>query len=203
MSDNFDVAETRSGGSSNVVSLSKRQIQMVLGVVVLVAALALGWALWPSSPTNASLIRDAVADIKAGNYDAATAKLQKELDQNKANHNNLNAIVYFDLGVIAGKQGNNTQAASYYAQSITLAPHYEPALYNLAVTTMNQGNKSLAIVQFNNVLAVNPRNARALYNSGLLMYRLNQITDGRARMNQAIALDPTLATRVPADVTLN
>lgn len=199
--DNFDSAESTSAPAATL-TISRTQAQIALGALGVIVIAALAWILWPSSPTNAALIRDAVADIKAGNYSSAQSKLEQELQQNKANHNNLNAIVYFDLGVIAGKTGNHPQAIAYYNQSIALAPKYEPPLYNLAVETMNQGNAAAAIVQFNNVLAVSPKNSRALYNSGLLEYRSGNISDGQLRMNQAIALNPALAAIVPKDVSL-
>ena len=81
-------------------------------------------------------------------------------------------------------------------------PAYRPALFNLATAQTSAGQKAAALTIYERILAITPKDANTLFNAGLLNYELGNQATGRDQINQAIAIAPSLAARVPANVTL-
>jgi tetratricopeptide (TPR) repeat protein len=115
----------------------------------------------------------------------------------------VNQVPYFDLGTIYQEHlSDPTQAAAYYNKALLADPNYKPALYNLATleaTTNPQG----AITLYNQLLKLDPKQPSALFNLGLLLIQQNQneVLQGHQYLKQAIALEPSLTSRVPAGIT--
>ena len=60
-----------------------------------------------------------------------------------------NGILYYNLGVISGEQGEKEDAIKYYEQAISLKPDYVDAYLNL-VSQILEGEKSI-IEEMNNL----------------------------------------------------
>lgn len=174
-----------------------------LGLCV-VASLTLSACSSSKTPSGSpqTLLNDGVAAANAGNLSQARIDYQAVVKADPTNKDELEQIAWFDLGVIDQKEGNASAAQSEYQQALVLDPKYTNALYNLAVleTTANPQN---AINLYQQVLALAPKDPNSMWNLGLLLYRTGQVTQGRTYLNQAIALAPSLASKLPAGVTLS
>jgi tetratricopeptide (TPR) repeat protein len=111
-------------------------------------------------------------------------------------------IAYYDLGVIYQQQLNKpNQAASEFNKALLADPNYKPALYDLAILETS-ANPLQAINLYQQLLKLNPNDPNVLFNLGLLLYAHNQVAQGKADLNKAISIDPSLKSRVPAGVSL-
>jgi tetratricopeptide (TPR) repeat protein len=116
--------------------------------------------------------------------------------------NPVSPVAYFDLGTIYQEHlSNSTQAATEYNKALLADPNYAPAMYNLATLEASSDPQG-AISLYNQLLKLNPKQPSVLFNLGLLMIQQNdQVLQGHAYLKQAIALQPSLASRVPAGIT--
>lgn len=108
-----------------------------------------------------------------------------------------NQIAWYNLGVIAGRNKQSNQAVRDYRAALGGDPHYVPALYNLAVLEA-PAHPAQAVVLYRQVVRLQPKMAAAHLNLGLALESLGQQAAGEAQIASALALDPTLASRVPA-----
>jgi tetratricopeptide (TPR) repeat protein len=204
--DQFDTAAATPAAKSVSLSLPKGTVQTVGAIVVALALLIGGYFFFFTGTSNAQLIHDAAVAIKAGDLVKGETLLNQEIAQNTKNDNSLNAIAYFNLGVISGLKRQYNAALANYQSAIRLSPRYQAALYNLGVTYMDMGMnyRPQAITAFNTVISMYPNDARALWNMGLLQYREGQTTEGIVNMKKAISIDPSYAARAAtAGITLN
>lgn len=80
------------------------------------------------SPKDVGLIlTEADLYIKLGDESRFGILMQEAIAQDPNN-----AILYYNLGVVNGNQGNREQALEYYKKAIDLDPNYEPTYLNLA-----------------------------------------------------------------------
>ncbi len=103
-------------------------------------------------------------------------------------------LAWYDLGVIAGHTGDETEAIRDYSQAISAKPDYVPALYNLA-TSEASSNPTGASGLYERVISLQPKNADALFNEGLLLKASGHTSAGRQDLAKAVSLDPSLASR--------
>lgn len=90
------------------------------------------------SPKDIGLIlTEADLYIKLGD-EARFATLMQEAIAQDPN----NAILYFNLGVVNGNEGNRTEAIEYYTKSIELDPSYEASYLNL-VSVILEGEAAI------------------------------------------------------------
>lgn len=112
-----------------------------------------------------------------------------------------NKYAYYDLGVIYQQQLNDaTTAATYYHKALLVDGSYKPALYNLAIL-YTTSDPAQAISLYNQLLQLNANDPNVLYNLGLILYAQGQVTQGRSDIDKAIAINPSLRNRLPANVT--
>jgi tetratricopeptide (TPR) repeat protein len=110
-------------------------------------------------------------------------------------------IAYYDLGVIYQQTLNQpSKASSAFNKALLADSIYKPALYDLAILD-TPSNPIEAINLYNQILKLNPNDANVNFNNGLLLIAANQPTQGHADLKKAIALNPALASRLPAGVT--
>jgi hypothetical protein len=107
-----------------------------------------------------------------------------------------NQIAWYNLGVIADRNGQATQAVSDYRTALVGDPHYVPALYNLAVLEAS-AHSAQAVSLYRKVIRLQPKMASAHLNLGLALESLGQGTAGAAQIAVALKLDPSLASRLP------
>jgi tetratricopeptide (TPR) repeat protein len=110
-------------------------------------------------------------------------------------------LAWYDLGVIAHRAGQDPEAIRDYRAALVAHPTYFPALYNLAILQTARDPKG-AVQLYRRALAVEPRNAAAHLNLGFLLQSQGQHAAGSSEIAKAVALDPSLASRVPVTTTL-
>jgi tetratricopeptide (TPR) repeat protein len=110
-----------------------------------------------------------------------------------------NKFAYFDLGVIDQGAGRNSSAELEYRTALQFDANFAEALYNLAVLRA-QAAPAEAADLYRRVTAVKPGFADAHLNLGFLLISMGQKTEGKAELDRAVAIRPSLASRVPANI---
>ena len=190
--------------------ISQRRGALIFAVLLTCAVTATACSNGSSSSTSTtsssssakSLLAQGLAAQKAGNFSLASSYYHQAVAADPTDAGHIAAVAYYDLGVIEQQAKNTDGAIAYYKNTIALYPQYQPAIFNLAIDYTPK-NPTKALELYNQLLVYNPTDANGLFNSGLLAYQLGNPTLGVQRIKQAIAITPSLATRVPANVNLN
>lgn len=134
--------------------------------------------------------------------DAEKALREGRIDQARTHYMDIilrdpdNKTAHFDLGMLAHMQNRPAEAEDYYMRALKADPEYLPALYNLAVLKESQGRTDEAILLYRRIMDTSPENAPSRFNLGLILYnQKGQPEEGRRLIEQAVRLDPTLASR--------
>ncbi len=151
----------------------------------------------PSGPSPAaSLVSKGLSAEAAGQTQQALkdfmAAIAKDHTDAKAN---------YELGVLYQQRLNKPAlAADAYKNALKDEPKYKSAMFNLAILD-TQTNPQAAQNLYTELLLLNRNDPNVLFNLGLLLISENQPIPGHAALKKAIALDPSLARRVPAGIT--
>lgn len=169
-----------------------RQVGAVL--VVPVVVLGLGACSEKSDTRQASdwLAKGLVAH-QAGRIDEAVTAYERVVE-----HNPRNQYGFFNLGVVASSRGDKVTAENNYRLALSIDPDFEPALFNLAVVRNGAGDKTGAEALYRRVIEVNATNPQAHLNLGFLLRDMDRSTEGDQELAEAVRLDPSLASRIPA-----
>lgn len=180
--------------------LISTRILLVPGLIV-IALFAAACGSSSPSPSSAadSLIVQGLKAESHGQTQQALSDFQASVKKDPTN-----AVGYYDLGVIYQEYlGNPTQSAAEYNKALLVSPNYKPAMYNLA-TVEAASDPQGAIGLYNQLLKLNPKQSNVLFNLGLLLVAQSNSVDqlsGHVDLKNAIALDPSLASRLPKGVT--
>jgi Tfp pilus assembly protein PilF len=145
-----------------------------------------------SPSTVNSTLSKAVHEMAQGHDALAVANFLAVIKTDRSND-----VAWYDLGVIAQQQNQDTQAVDDYLSSLAGDAKYLPALYNLA-TLETSSHPETAVELYQKVIDIQPDNADAHLNLGFLLETLGQRQDGAEHLVRAIQLDPSLASRVPS-----
>ena len=107
-----------------------------------------------------------------------------------------NKVAYYDLGVIDQAAGQNTIAELEYRMAIQYDPKFTDAIYNLAVLR-TQAAPAEAISLYRQVITFQSTYAAAHLNLGFLLIAAGQKVEGKAELDRAVALNPSLESRIP------
>lgn len=162
-----------------------------LGALAL-CAFVTGVAACGSPPSATSLIAQGLSAQLSGNVSTAEDEYQQaiKLDRN-------NVIAHYDLGTVYDKQGNAARAMAEYRAALVVDPTFPDALFNLAVDTVGSDPAAAAQLYFK-VLSVQPTFAAAWLNLGFILRDEGKAAEAQADWARAVALDPSLAVRVPS-----
>jgi len=152
----------------------------------------------PSSPASsaAALIAQGLNAESIGQTQQAVKDFENATAKDPASY-----IAYYDLGVMYQQNLNEPSlAANEYNKALLANPTYNPAMFNLAIVETPSDPQS-AISLYNKLLARNPNDANVNFNLGLLLIAQKQVLQGDVYLKKAIAIDPSLAKRLPAGVT--
>lgn len=108
-----------------------------------------------------------------------------------------NKFAYYNLGLIDQQMGRLDMAEKNYRTVLGIDPNFDRALFNLAILRTNS-DPAEAEALYRRVIAIAPNSAAAHLNLGFLLISTGRQADGRAELQKAVALDPTLASRIPA-----
>lgn len=169
-----------------------RRILKALARVGLVALVVAGLACGGGSEREVAndLVKEALK-VHAKGDSAEAAKLYREA----LVHDATNKFAYYNLGVIDQAAGRSRVAQFQYELALAHDPNFTPALFNLA-TIVTRSDVDAAIRIYRRIIAIQPRNAGAHLNLGFLLKRRGKTTEGQAEIDRAVALDPSLRSRV-------
>lgn len=155
-------------------------------------ALVAGAAACGSPPTATSLVAQGLSAQLSGNVSAAEDEYQQaiKLDGN-------NVIAHYDLGTVYDRQGDTTRAVAEYKAALVIDPTFTDALFNLGVDTAGSAPAGAAQLYFK-VVSLQPGFAAAWLNLGFILQGEGKVAEAQADWARAVALDPSLASRVPS-----
>jgi tetratricopeptide (TPR) repeat protein len=173
----------------------------VLGALALIAS-ACGSSPATSTGTTvpsgsaSSLLAAGLAAQKAGNVSVAVADYKQVIAL--APTASTASFADYDLGYIAQvEQGDTAAAATYYRSALAINPNFVNALYNLAII-LTTSQPADAVSDYQQVIALSPSNADAHLNLGFIYSSQGKKALAHAQFTKATALDPSLASRIPA-----
>lgn len=105
-------------------------------------------------------------------------------------------------GLAAYAAGDLTTARAAFEAALARQPESPAALFNVAVVAAASGDTAAAEAAYRAVLALAPGDATASWNLGLLLYEAGDRGESRDLLRIALELDPSLSSRLPADVEL-
>ncbi len=159
--------------------------------VLAVSALVIGLAACGSPPTASSLVSEGLKAQLAGDDSTAASTYEQaiKLDPN-------NAVAHYDLGTVYDRQGDRSQAESQYSATLVIEPTFTDALFNLADDTASSDPANAATL-YQQVLTLQPSFAAAWLNLGFILQGEGQAAEAKADWAKAIALQASLASRIP------
>jgi len=177
----------------HLVGAGHHRVTLTATLVVIVgAASLLGGCDKPSAASKASsLIQDGVTAGREGNSAAALADYQAAVTADP-----LSAIAYYDLGVAYGERDDVDQARTSFQKALLINPRYKSALFDLAVLD-TPTEPTTAETLYRQLDDLYPNSPNALFNLGLLLDHLGNKAGGAAAIAKAVALEPSLASRLP------
>jgi tetratricopeptide (TPR) repeat protein len=107
-----------------------------------------------------------------------------------------NKLAYYDLGVAQQQLGQNTAAEASYRALLQLDPNYVAALYNLAILR-TAPSPAEAEALYRHIISLQPNHTGAHLNLGFLLRTVGRVEEGNAELRTAVALDPSVAQRIP------
>jgi tetratricopeptide (TPR) repeat protein len=117
-------------------------------------------------------------------------------------HEPTNKFAYYNLGLIDQQKGRKQGAEGNYRQALATDPNFVPALFNLAIIlTDDRADEALGL--YKRVVELKPDDAGAHLNMGFLLKSMGQLDEGNAELKTAVALNPTLASRIEPEPSQN
>lgn len=108
-----------------------------------------------------------------------------------------NKYAYYNLGLIDQTHGAAASAETNYRNALSIDPDFVPALFNLAILRTAAGDAAEAIELYRHVIEVDASYAAGHLNLGFLLIDAGQRREGKAELDIAVQLDPSLASRIP------
>jgi tetratricopeptide (TPR) repeat protein len=178
-------------------SQTGRQSRSSLFGLALAAALVAVSLTACGSKTDAQLANDALQSgleaQAAGQLDRAATAYNDCLK-----HEPKNKVCLYDLGTVEQAQDHAVAAEADYRLALAIDPKYAPALFNLAIIRADAGSFDEAIGLYRQYLTLTPKSAAGHFNLGLLLNRTGASAEGKTEIAAALALDPTLRSRLPS-----
>ena len=101
--------------------------------------------------------------------------------------------------MIEQANGRVQLAEGYYRAALDTDPNFVSALFNLAILRTTAGATQEAIDLYQQVIEIQPEYAAAHFNLGILYRDAGKPGLADTHLNQALALDPSLADRLTSD----
>ena len=172
--------------------------QSFIGTLVVVLGLLSACG---SQATQQSDPKFATAALYAGLNAQNQSRILQALDAYKQclAHDPSNKYCHYDRGVIEQGQVKTAPAEQDYRAALATDPNFVPALFNLAI--LRTGSSPVEAEDlYRHVISLEPNAAAAHLNLGFLLKTIDRTDEARVELQRAVQLDPTLASRVPADV---
>jgi len=146
-----------------------------------------------STPAQAAttLVTQGLKAQLSGDLATATSDYQQAIHLDATN-----MVAHYDLGTVYDQQRSSAQAVSEYQAALVIDPTFPDALFNLAVDTAGSNPESASVL-YSRVVSLQPSFAAAWLNLGFALMTQGDGVQAKADWAKAIALDPTLASRLP------
>lgn len=162
-------------------------------MVFALAAAACGSSTKESHRTNIdATLRQALRDHASGKLGTARKEYEEVLAADGSNK-----YARYNLGLISQTEGDAQAATRYYRLALESDPHFEPAMFNLAIM-QTEGHTNEALSLYRQVIALDPSNAGAHLNLGLLYLQSHDVGAALVELDRAVTLNPSLRSRLPA-----
>jgi tetratricopeptide (TPR) repeat protein len=110
-----------------------------------------------------------------------------------------NKFAWYNLGLIDQTRDESAEAEERYREAISVDPDFVAALFNLAVLRTAAGDENEAIDLYRQIVEIRPGYAAAHLNLGFALIDVGEEREGRAELDEATRLDPSLASRIPEE----
>jgi tetratricopeptide (TPR) repeat protein len=149
------------------------------------------------SPTSAAdkLVNSGLAAQEAGRTAVAVQDYEQAVKDDP-----LQLYAYYDLGVVYQQLGDVSASANDYQKALLIDPTYKSALYNLAILE-TPGSPSVAVTDYKRLLTFDRNDPNVLFKLGTVENRLGDTAAGTQDLNEAVHLDPSLASSLPTTTT--
>ncbi len=179
-----------------LTSTRTHRVHVAIALILITSFLLAACSSSSDAKSEAQLAAEALtkglAAHQAGNLAEAAADYREVLV-----HDPNNQFAYYNLGLIDQTNGATASADSNYSLAISIDPTYVPALYNLAIIKTAEGDLDAAIKLYQEAIHAQPNYAAAHLNLGFALLQNGDKKEGNSELSKAVALDPTLADRIP------
>jgi tetratricopeptide (TPR) repeat protein len=174
--------------------MSSRSALGRLALVALIATLAaVTVACSKDSPSDGTAtLEAAIKAHQAGRLDEAVDLYKQVIDEDPESK-----LAWYNLGLIHQTRGVANLAETEYRRALVIDPNFVPALFNLAIVRTGRGDLAEAIGLYRHVTELQPDYAAAHLNLGFALVQAGDEKEGQAELDEAVQLDPTLASRLP------
>jgi Flp pilus assembly protein TadD len=174
-----------------VIAVGKKGIgALALGPVLVVIA-ACGSSHATPAQAATTLVTQGLKAQLSGDLATAASDYQQAIHLDGTN-----MVAHYDLGTVYDQQRSSAQAVSEYQAALVIDPTFPDALFNLAVDTAGTNPQSASVL-YSRVVSLQPKYAAAWLNLGFALMTQGDGVQAKADWAKAIALDPTLASRLP------
>jgi tetratricopeptide (TPR) repeat protein len=175
----------------NIIALGRKGFAaLALGPVLVVVA-ACGSSSATPAQGAAALVTQGLKAQLSGDLATAASDYQQAIHLDGSS-----MVAHYDLGTVYDEQRNSAQAITEYQAALVIDPTFPDALFNLAVDTAGTNPQSASVL-YSRVVSLQPNYAAAWLNLGFALMTQGDGVQARKDWAKAIALDPTLASRLP------
>ena len=97
---------------------------------------------------------------------------------------------YFELGRLAGVQGNFAEAKALLGQALAMRPSFAPGWFELGKVHAAEAKYELAVQAYDRALVYQPQDSKGWFHSGVALALLGRRADAIIRYQQALRFDP-------------
>jgi tetratricopeptide (TPR) repeat protein len=174
-----------------VIALGRKGIAALALGPVLVGIAACGSSHATPAEAATTLVTQGLKAQLSGDLATAASDYQQAIQLDGSN-----MVAHYDLGTVYDQQRSSERAVSEYQAALVIDPTFPDALFNLAVDTAGTNPQSAAVL-YSKVVSLQPSFAAAWLNLGFALMTQGAGVEAKADWAKAIALDPTLASRLP------
>jgi tetratricopeptide (TPR) repeat protein len=175
----------------NIIALGRKGFAALALGPVLVLIAACGSSSATPAQGAAALVTQGLKAQLSGDLATAASDYQQAIHLDGSS-----MVAHYDLGTVYDEQRNSAQAITEYQAALVIDPTFPDALFNLAVDTAGTNPQSASVL-YSRVVSLQPNYAAAWLNLGFALMTQGDGVQARKDWAKAIALDPTLASRLP------
>ena len=138
-------------------------------------------------PPRAAGLRDVAAAYTRAGYFEDSAPLLRSLVQSESSNAELNNM----LGANLERQGDGSEALTYYREALRMDPNYVMAHYNIGRILKRQGKTEAAAEQFRQALGLTPNYFEAHCQLASLLESQAELSQATAHFREAVRIQPT------------